>query len=578
MHRPSFRVARLFALALLFASLAPAVPASAQRALQQVLDLNRQAMDAYNNLEIEQASSLLQQALEAATRGHVTGSPLARTYVNLGIVAIAGLGDNGGGLNYFVQAIQADANVSLDPLLSTPDISLIWTQARARAGTGGTTTTVVTPPPPEPTGAVGDLAHAPVPEQLRSTPVPVYLEVPGRPAHVYIYYRGHGMREFQRAEMESMGRGYGYEIPCEDVFEPEVAYYIVAFDSSGSPNGFAGSQSSPITVPIVATRTTSEPALPGRAPPTQCTSMEEECPPGMPCASAGSAGLGDSCSRDADCASNNCDDDLCAIGSGIRDGDEGPAPDASQESPRFFARLGGYAGVSQVDNGLPTDRTPCPESTLNGMDDVGQPVDCDFVSNPQVIPDDPAGAAGNQYTLAGVRNFGYQPAEFGSDTDPCDLANGGQCTFYVDSPGAVVGFALRLDVGYYIIPRWFAVALNVRVQPVSGNGALSFMQLGLRVETQLTDPSPVGFHAHVHLGFIAYGQIQVFLGRSSSPTLDRNAAAPWGQSGQQGFEFGGTIGYRFMPNFGLYLQPSFIFNFPTFLFTADLGGGIEVGF
>lgn len=574
MHRSSFRAARVFALALLFASLAHAAPASAQRAMQQVLDLNRQAMEAYNNLEIEQASSLLQQALDAATRGHVTGSPLARTYVNLGIVAIAGMGDNGGGLNYFVQAIQADGNVSLDPLLSTPDISLIWTQARARAGSGGTTT-VVTPPPvdtPPSSGGVGDLVHSPVPEQLRQTPVPVYLEVPGRPAHVYVYYRGHGMRDFQRGEMEAMGRGYGFEIPCEDVFEPEVAYYIVAFDSSGSPNGFAGSQSTPITVPIVATRTTSEPALPGRAPPTQCTSMEEECPPGMPCASAGSAGLGDSCRTDSDCASNNCEDDLCAIGSGIRDGSgDGTPSDTSQESPRFFARLGAYAGVSHVDNGLPTDRTPCPESTLDGEDTIGAPVDCDFVSNPQIIPDD-------QFNIAGLRNFGYVAPEFGTDTDPCDSANGGQCTFYVETPGAVVGFALRLDVGYYIVPRWFAVALNVRIQPVSGNGALSFMQLGLRVETQLTDPSPTGFHAHIHLGFVAYGQIQVFLGRSSSPTLDRNAAAPWGQSGQQGVEFGGTIGYRFLPNFGLYLQPTLIFNLPTFLFTGDLGGGIEVGF
>ena len=288
----------------------------------------------------------------------------------------------------------------------------------------------------------------------------------------------------------------------------------------------------------------------------------------MPCASAGSAGLGDSCRTDADCASHNCDDDLCAVGSGIRigGGDE-PGPDTSGEGPRFFARLGGYAGISHVDNGLPTDRTPCPLGSSDGEDTLGYPVDCDFVANPQVIPDE-------DFSIAGLRNYGYVAPEFGTETDPCDSANGGQCTFYVETPGAVVGFALRLDVGYYIIPRWFAVALNVRIQPVSGNGALSFMQLGLRLETQLTEPSPVGFHAHVHIGFVAYGQIQVFLGRSG----DRNSAAPWGQSGQQGIEFGTTIGYRFMPNFGLYLQPTFIFNLPTFLFTGDLGGGIEVGF
>ena len=87
--------------------LATSAPASAQRALQQVLDLNRQAMDAYNNLEVEQAMTLLQQALQAAQRGRVTGAPLARTYMNLGVVSIGGMGDNAGGLDYFVQSLQA---------------------------------------------------------------------------------------------------------------------------------------------------------------------------------------------------------------------------------------------------------------------------------------------------------------------------------------------------------------------------------------------------------------------------------------------------------------------------------------
>ena len=292
------------ALALTFGITAPA---HAQRALQQVLDLNRQAMEAYNNLEIEQAQSLLEQALQAAQRGRVTGAPLARTYMNLGVVAIGGLGDNGSGLNYFVQALQTDPNVQLDPLTSTPDIQTTFALARQRAGTGGggggTPEPVDTPPDDvvEPSGggsaAPGNLSHAPVREQLTQTAVPVYVEIPGRPAHVYLYYRAHGMRDFQRVEMQRVAGGYGYEIPCADVFEPEVAYYIVAFGSDGSPMGFAGAQASPITVPIVSARTMEAPALPGRAPPTQC--VDRECPPGKAgCASRGGPARGDTCPSD----------------------------------------------------------------------------------------------------------------------------------------------------------------------------------------------------------------------------------------------------------------------------------------
>ncbi len=80
-----------------------ASPSSAQ--LRRVLDLNRRGMEAYNNLEIEQAMELLQEALQAAERGNVTGSPLGRTYVNLGVVSIGGFGDNGQGLQYVVQGM-----------------------------------------------------------------------------------------------------------------------------------------------------------------------------------------------------------------------------------------------------------------------------------------------------------------------------------------------------------------------------------------------------------------------------------------------------------------------------------------
>jgi hypothetical protein len=570
-----FNAAVPVAFALVLAALVPAEASAQPRPLQQVLDLNRQAMDAYNNLEIEQAQSLLQQALDAATRGHVTGSPLARTYVNLGIVAIAGTGDNGAGLNYFIQALQADGSVALDPLLSTPDIQSIWTAAHSRVSTAPV---VQDTPPSSSGGPVGDLVHQPVPEQLRQTPVPVYVEVPGRPAHVYLYYRGHGMRDFERAEMDHVGRGYGFEIPCGDVFEPEVNYYIAVFDTSGSPISFAGSQSAPISVPIVATRTTSAPALPGRAPPTQCTSMEEECPPGMPsCHSAsgthGTRGLGDSCHSDADCASGNCDEDLCALGDGGHD-DHGGGGEPDNGAPRFFARVSGGVGASYVGPGLSADRTPCQA----GLSDMSV-ADCSTTSQPNPLP---AGTTSGTYShfAANPHLYGYDdsalnpPAGGGGGTCGRDGTGRDPYCFYVDQPGMVANFSLRLDIGYYIVPRWLAVALMARFQPISGNGTLSFMQIGARLETELTEPVPVGFHVHLFVGGGA-GQVQVFLSRTS----DTNAFAPWGTAGLGYVDFGSTVGYRFMRNFGIQLQPVFVFAFGnSFMFTLDVLAGIEVGF
>jgi hypothetical protein len=527
----------------------------AQRALQQVLDLNRQGMEAYNNLEIEQSQGLLNQALEAAQRGPVTGSPLARTYMNLGIVAIGGLGDNGAGLQYFTQAIQADRNVALDPLTSTPDIQVVFTMAQQRARSGGATTAEPEPTPePEPSAGGSDLPHTPVTEQLQQTALPVFVEVPNNPAHVYLYYRATGMREFRRVEMERVGRGYGLEVPCSEVFAGTVAYYIVAFARDGSPLGFAGSQSAPIEVNIVTSRTTAAPALPGRAPPEQCA--EEECPPGMPCANASNPtsrrGMGESCSSDSECNSGNCEDDLCAAGSGSSSsGSQGIDEPNQSSGPAFFARVAGTAGLSFIgtNSAITVDRVPCAIASESDADTC-----LDNSLYPGLVANDPST----------WQQFGYELC------DPEDP--GSAACFYVKNGGVVANGGLRIDLGYYLAD-FFAITLGARIQPNSGQGTLSLALLNLGVEFQLTPPVDTGFHVHAHLRFNV-GQTQVFLSRGPN-----SENAPWGTTGLFGFDVGVTAGYRFMRNFGLFLQPTAILLFSNRVaFTLDISGGLEVSF
>ncbi len=617
--------------------------AFAQRPLQQVLDLNRQAMEAYNNLEIEQAQQLLQQALQAAQRGRVTGAPLARTLMNLGVVAVAGMGDNGGGLNFFIQALQADATVQLDPFTSTPDVQATFNMARSRAGAGGGSTgggstgggstgggsigggstgggsmgggstgggAAVAGPP-------GSLPHISVPEQLTQTAVPVYIEVPGRPAHVYLYYRGHGMREFRRGEMQRLANGgYGAEIPCTDVFEPEMSYYIVAFGSDGSPLGFAGSQVAPVVVPIVATRTTQAPALPGRSPPTQC-GAEEECPPGMSgCArttggggssgggssgggssgggSSGGGGStagggstrplggpGDSCSRDSECQSGNCDDDLCAFGqaSGGRDDedrddggdDSGGGSGGGSGAPRLFVRVGGGGGFSYVTSGMQADRTPCNPGDTNCTDYAVNPV--------EEIDSWPTYGDGYAYNEDTWSRNGYVPLtvsrESANQETVCNGAVdeqgfGNAACLYVRDPGMVPNFQLRLELGYYFLD-WLGVSAFARFQPISGVGPLSFMLLGARLHFRVFDEGrDQGPSVSVHLGGSA-GQIQVAV-------PNNGPQAPFGQSGPAGFHFGGHIEYRFNRNVGVFVEPDFMFQLPNFLFNLDTTVGLAFGF
>ncbi|MCS6797472.1 MAG: hypothetical protein NZ898_02890 [Myxococcota bacterium] len=530
--------------------------AQAQRPLQQVLDLNRQAMEDYTNLEIEAAQQKLLRALQIAERSGVTGAPLARTLVNLGVVAIGGLGDNAAGLQYFIRAIQADRNVQLDPLTSTPDIQTMFNLARQRAGTaGGGQGMGPGPgpgpgpsrgpepgpePPPAPRGP-GTIPHVPIPEQLRQTAVPVFVEVPAEApvGAMYLYYRSTGMREFRRVEMRRMRGGYGYEIPCSDVFEPSVAYYIVAFGRDGSPLGFAGTAEAPLEVPIVAERTHPPPALPGSAPPEPCG--ESECPPGMPgCRagdgrSGGGAGLGDTCRRDSDCrAGLVCRDEFC-VSAEDEEEEDGEAGDA----PRFFVHLGGTIGAAYVGPGMPADGPP---------------------------PEDATEEERIAYVPGGQDDCNLPEAT----TDPDGTIIEGDYCVRIETPGFTPTYALRAVVGYYFTER-IAVGGGIRFQFSSGQGTMAGLQLQLRGQYLLTPPRAEGFSAALMLG-TSYGQIQPQPPQADAPYV------PFVRSGLNGVQAGAVLVHRVARNFGFHLTPEIHILFPTFLFDIDLSAGLEIAF
>ncbi len=511
----------------------PAAPVRAQ-ALQQVLDLNRQAMSAYTELELEQAKALLERALQIARTSNVRGAPLARTYMNLGVVMVGGYQDNAQGIEYFTQALRADPSVQLDPFVSTPEVRQAFLLAKARAGTGSTAAPPP-PPPPPPSGpgapppaagsGPGNIPHQPVTEQLQQTAVPVFVEVPDDApvARMYVYYRGHGMREFKRLQMPRMRGGFGVEIPCSDVFPPKLEYYLVAFGHDGSPLGFAGTKDAPLVVPVVTSRTQPPPALPGKAPPQTC-SLDRECPPGMPgCTSGrGGKGMGETCQRSSECREGLvCDDNLCVEGE--EDSDEGEGTDA----PRFFLHLGGTLGLGWASAGMQADSAPPPSTMAPGWIPAGDP-GCNLPAN-----------AEPPYCVR------------------------------VEQSGLVPAVALRATAGAYLTKR-FGLAASVRYQLDAGQGSFANLLLGLRAQYLLTPPASTGFQAAIFLG-TSFGQIQL---RPPQDSPDE----PYIISGLNGVQVGSSMVYRVARNFGFHLTPEIHILLPTFLFDVDLTGGIEVAF
>lgn len=256
--------------------------AHAQSVRDQVRALNQQAVEAYHGLELDRAVQLLEQALTLAEQHNLGGQELARTHAHLGIVVIAGLSDTSRGLTHFQRALQADPNVQLDPQLSTPEISRVFREARSRlAGQTAQPSATSTQPAEGPDVSPG-LTHTPFLEQLIRTPMPIYVAVAAtvRASRVVVRYRSRGMRAFAELPLTAMVNGYGAEIPCGDIFEPQLEYYVVVFGEGSRELAHAGTAERPFAIRIVRARRYAPPALPGRVPPPQCS--DHECPPSLP--------------------------------------------------------------------------------------------------------------------------------------------------------------------------------------------------------------------------------------------------------------------------------------------------------
>ena len=536
-----------------------ATPVLAQPALQTVLDLNRQGMDRYNELEIEDALAKLRQALDVCDQRDVAGTPRARTLVNIGIVQVGGFQDRGAGLEAFRAALRIDPEITLDPLTATPEITTVFGMARASAGEaasppgptpGPPSITPTQPPapagPPPPMGeAPGQIPHTPHRQQLARTAVPVYVEVPEDAPVVAmtVFYKSTGY-EYQELPMERMTDGFGVEIPCTDVFQPNVEYYIRAYGEGNAPLGFKGTPEQPVVVPIVSERTGAEPALPGRPAPETCS--EDECPPGMPgCEAEEGEEEAVQCVADSNCPLDFvCDQETseCVFIDDVGYDDE-EEEGSGEDAPAFFFHAMGVWGSAFVDNGMLSDSPPAMDPS------TGEPFGA-WVPEAANM-DDAMGApecADNGDTILDY------------------------CVNVVDA-GFVPTFGLRAAIGYYF--GRFGIAGFARWQPNAGQGTLAGLLFGVRVQILATDPSPTGFHFAPFLG-TSVGQIQPQ--PSQDDGLAPSEGGPFVRTGLNGVQLGGVFGYRFWRFLGLVVTAETMLQFPIFLLNFDLSGGIEIAF
>lgn len=355
MHFRPFRSLSLAA-ASSFLLLGLASPASAagerDKDAQKLLD---QAINEdYLNADFPKATAKLKDALKKCGASGCTPSLVAKIHVSLGTIYGAGMSKLDDAKAEFALGLKADPAVTVDSSLTNPDLDKAFAEVKKSAGSGTAGSTGVgTAGPKKPPSSDGDAGtHKAPPEQTVNTPVPIYMEPSDEQptSKVTLRYKPFGSKTYKSVELKKMGKGFGGEIPCDDVTTTgDIKYFFALTDESGEAAGTLGTTKDPYKVTIKSEIEGEAPTLPGQKPPDQCKE-KVDCPPGLPgCPAAGSGasggkrgdkGWGASCEETQQCSSGLvCLNSVCAEGTEEGGGDGKTAKKAKRNLVSFGIQL-----------------------------------------------------------------------------------------------------------------------------------------------------------------------------------------------------------------------------------------------
>ena len=273
--------------------------------------LLEQAMNEdYLNTNFAKAEKKLLDALKRCGGDGCSAGVVGKIHVALGTIYGIGLNKPDQAKEQFTAALKADPKAALDESLSNADLTKIWNDAKkgASAGKAGEEAAPERAVRKPSTGS-DTATHTPPAEQTVNTPVPLYVEAAqDMPlSKVTLRYKPFGAKQYKTIEMKRHAKGFGAEIPCEDVSTTgEVHYFFALFDENGEAAGTLGSAKDSFKITIKREIEGEPPALPGQKPPEQCRE-KADCPPGLPgCPAApagkrGDKGWGATCEATQEC-------------------------------------------------------------------------------------------------------------------------------------------------------------------------------------------------------------------------------------------------------------------------------------
>ena len=231
-------------------------------AIEKITQLNKKALDAYNDLEFEEARKLLKQALDMCTSAGLDKHPVAaRTHIHMGVVLIAAKQQDLG-IKQFKKALELEPEIQVTKALANPEILEAFKAAgndMPPAGTAPAADSTAPPPeapsPPREPEDVKGIQHTPPSRARRGKAIPIAAvvgsDVKGY-TKIMLEYRPEGAQEYLEREMKKSGNRYTAEIPASATDANLITYYIEADtdDDNADPIATSGSEDRPYSVSL----------------------------------------------------------------------------------------------------------------------------------------------------------------------------------------------------------------------------------------------------------------------------------------------------------------------------------------
>ena len=235
---------------------APSKDAEAEKVLKDAMDSD------YFETRFDKAEDKLRKAIETCG-STCSNETKAKLYAALGTVLAGGRKELEDGRDAFIDALKLDPKVTPDPDFTSAEVSFAFEKAKGELKMGSTAS------------ASAATHKSPAAQRVR-TPVPLYVEIAADQVanvrKVTGSYAGPGGETFEPLAFRKIGeRGYGAEVPCEEVGkEGELRYFITVYGDGDKVIATFGSRGEPLRMPLQKEISSEAPRWPGFAAPDQC--------------------------------------------------------------------------------------------------------------------------------------------------------------------------------------------------------------------------------------------------------------------------------------------------------------------